>query len=147
MTLVDIAEKPIVKRRAKAVGKLKLKESTIERIREGTVPKGDVIGAAELAALSGVKGTPLLVPHTHPILIEGVKSSWEILEDKVIEFKVEVITTGKTGVEIEAIAGVQNALLCIFDMVKSLEKDEKGQYTDTEISGIKVLLKEKGVES
>lgn len=127
---------------ARASGFIRLKEETIRRIEAKDVPKGDVFAVAQTAAIMAVKRTTELIPLTHPIPITGVDVDLKI-EDKGIRVEVEVRSTGQTGVEMEALAGVTGALLTVWDMVKGLEKDESGQYPNTCIEEIRVLKKVK----
>jgi cyclic pyranopterin phosphate synthase len=140
--MVDITEKPPVFRRAIASGSIKLQKATITTIKNGQVKKGDVLTTARLAAVLAVKDTPRLIPLCHPISITGLDVSFE-LESERIQAIVTVTSFGKTGVEMEALTGVSVALLNIWDMVKYLEKDETGNYPETEIDEIKVLEKRK----
>ncbi|MFQ6136789.1 MAG: cyclic pyranopterin monophosphate synthase MoaC [Candidatus Hydrothermarchaeales archaeon] len=141
--MVDISEKKKVLRVAKAKGRIKLKDSTVKLIREGKVEKGNVLTTAQIAATLAVKRTPEMIPMCHPIPITGVDVDFKFFGDE-IEAVVEVKSLGKTGVEMEAITGVSVALLTIWDMVKAVEKDEKGQYPITRITDIRVLEKIKG---
>jgi len=141
--MVDIGEKSEVKRTATARGRIFLRDSTLQAIREGAVVKGNVLATARIAATLAVKDTPRLIPMCHSILISSINV--EFSEDAgYIETKVTVTSLGKTGVEMEALTGVSVALLTIWDMVKSAEKDEDGQYPCTSISGIEVIEKRKG---
>ena len=141
--MVDITAKPPLFRKATASGTIRLKESTIKAIRAGQVKKGDVLGTARLAAILAVKDTPRLIPLCHPIPITGLEVNFE-LEGERVRATVTVTSVGKTGVEMEALTGVAVALLNIWDMVKYLEKDETGNYPETEIEEIRVLQKKKG---
>lgn len=140
--MVDITEKPPVFRKAIASGSIKLHKSTIEAIKSRKVKKGDVLTTARLAAILAVKDTPRLIPLCHPIHITGLEVIFK-LGVKKIQALVTVSSFGKTGVEMEALTGVSAALLNIWDMVKYLEKDETGNYPETEIDGIKVIEKKK----
>jgi cyclic pyranopterin phosphate synthase len=140
--IVDITEKPPVFRRAIASGSIRLQKATIRTIKNGQVKKGDVLTTARLAAVLAVKDTPRLIPLCHPISITGLDVNFE-LESERIRAIVTVTSFGKTGVEMEALTGVSVALLNIWDMVKYLEKDETGNYPETEIDEIKVLEKRK----
>ncbi|MFX0174120.1 MAG: cyclic pyranopterin monophosphate synthase MoaC [Candidatus Hodarchaeota archaeon] len=141
--VLDISSKQTQRRIATAVGTLYLSKESINRINTETIEKGNPIVNAKLAALHAVKKTPELVFMAHPIPIEGVNTEIEI-KDNSINAKVTVITTAKTGVEIEALAGVMNALLAVFDMCKMYEKDATGNYpTSTRIDNIHVASKEK----
>lgn len=141
--MVEISDKKDVRRVARAKGKIKLREETIELIRAGKVEKGNVLTTAQIAATQAVKRTPELIPLCHPLQITGVKVDFKLREGEVMAI-VEVTTIGKTGVEMEAVTGVAVALLTIWDMVKAVEKDEHGQYPRTEISEIRVIEKIKG---
>ena len=141
--MVDITEKPPVFRRARASGSIRLRESTIEAIKSGQVKKGDVLATARLAAILAAKDTPRLIPMCHPIHLTGLEVSFQLQPERV-EAYVTVTSVGRTGVEMEALAGVSAALLNVWDMVKYLEKDESGNYPDTAIEEIRVEQKEKG---
>jgi cyclic pyranopterin phosphate synthase len=141
--MVDISDKPAVPRRAMASGFIHLKEETLEKIRAGKVPKGDVLTVAQTAAILAVKRTPEIVPLTHPIPLTSTDVGFKF-EDAGIRVKVEVQSIGQTGVEMEALVGVTSALLAIWDMVKGLEKDDAGQYPTTSITDVKVIEKVKG---
>ncbi|MEM1701815.1 MAG: cyclic pyranopterin monophosphate synthase MoaC [Desulfurococcaceae archaeon] len=138
--MADITSKDESFRVATATGFIKLRPETIERIKNNLVEKGDVLTISSIAAIIGVKNTPLLLPLTHNIPITNVDVKYEIAENGIRVF-VTVKSTAKTGVEMEALMGVATALLNIWDMVKKYEKDEKGQYPDTAITEIKVLEK------
>ncbi|HIP16449.1 MAG TPA: cyclic pyranopterin monophosphate synthase MoaC [Methanothermococcus okinawensis] len=140
--MVDISDKEDKNRVCIARGFIKLKPSTVEAISKGEVIKGDVLTTAQVAAIMAVKNTPSIIPLCHPIPITGVDVKFKTKKDG-IEVEVKVRTTYKTGVEMEALTGVSVALLTIWDMVKSIEKDKDGQYPDTEIDSIKVVSKKK----
>lgn len=144
--MVDISEKEIVDRRAIASGEILLSDSTIERIKNGTVEKGNVLSTARTAAILGVKRTPELVPMCHQIPITGVDVDFTFEKNSLVA-NVEVRSLGRTGVEMEALTGVSVALLTVWDMVKSIEKDNTGNYPHTSISNIRVLEKVKGTKT
>ncbi len=141
--IVEIGAKPVVERRAEARGCLHLKKSTKQHIVGDTVSKGHVLEASTIAAIQAVKETPRIIPHCHPIPLEGTKVSWT-WDESDLWVTVSVSAHYKTGIEMEAMTGVCAALLCAFDMVKSLEKDEHGQYPTARISSVEVLHKFKG---
>ncbi|MDD3976541.1 MAG: cyclic pyranopterin monophosphate synthase MoaC [Methanomicrobium sp.] len=144
--MVDVTEKPDVGRIAVASGRIYLREETIENIRTGESLKGNVLSTARVAAIMGVKETSKLIPMCHPLPIGGVSVDFEDGGDEnYIEAVCTVKTYGKTGVEMEALTGTSIALLTIWDMVKSAEKDEEGQYPETGIEDIHVVKKEKFV--
>lgn len=141
--MVDVSEKDDVPRLARAKGEIVLSEETIKKIKAGNVEKGNVLATAQVAAVLAVKKTPEIIPMCHLIQITGVDVDFEI-GNWTIAAIVEVRTVGKTGVEMEALTGVSAALLTIWDMVKSAEKDESGNYPNTSIRNIRVLEKHKG---
>jgi cyclic pyranopterin phosphate synthase len=141
--MVDISGKADVVREATAAGKIFLKEETLAAIREGTVVKGNVLATARVAATLSVKNTPSLIPMCHAVPVSAIVVDFSDGEG-FIEARVRVKSSGKTGVEMEALTGVSVALLTIWDMVKSAEKDEHGQYPVTRIEDIRVIEKRKG---
>lgn len=140
--MVEVSDKPVVKRTAIAQGRIHLKNETIELIEKEEIKKGNVLTTAQIAAIGAVKSTHHLIPLCHSLKITGVDVSFD-LNRETIEVEVSVTSLGKTGVEMEAITGVSVALLTIWDMVKSVEKDDNGQYPSTRISDIVVLEKRK----
>ena len=141
--IVPIGHKPIVERSAVATGLLRLSSDSADAIRNGLIAKGDVLEASTVAAIQAVKDTPRIIPHCHVIPIEGCNVAWDWEEDS-LRCTLSVSAHWKTGVEMEAIVGVSAGLLCAWDMVKSLEKDDQGQYPETQIESIQVLEKKKG---
>ena len=141
--VVEIGTKPIVERRATATGLLHLNSNSADAIRSGTVEKGDVLEASTIAAIQAVKDTPRIIPHCHPIPLEGCKVDWS-WEGNSLRCTVSVSAHYKTGIEMEALTGVSTGLLCALDMIKSSEKDADGQYPNTMISDIVIVEKFKG---
>lgn len=142
--MVDISEKDVVRRRAVAVGRIVLSADTIAAIKAGSIEKGNVLATARIAAITAIKQTSSIIPMCHQIPITGIDVDFEMMEmDDAIHAAVEVKSVSRTGVEMEALCGVSVALLTIWDMVKSAEKDEGGNYPDTAISGIRVVEKVK----
>ena len=141
--MVDISGKGDVTRVATAAGKIYLRPETLAAIREGKVLKGNVLATARVAATMAVKNTANVIPMCHPIPISSVSVDFTEGEG-FIGASVTVKMTGKTGVEMEALTGVSVALLTVWDMVKSAEKDSDGQYPVTAITDIRVLEKKKG---
>jgi len=142
LSIVDISKKSPTYRRCIAEGFLKLKPSTLDAIKRRTLPKGDPIATAQTAALLAIKKTPTLIPHCHPLRITYASVRIEP-EANGVRVLTEVAAEEKTGVEIEALVGTAIALVTLWDLVKSLEKDERGQYPTTAITEIKVITKEK----
>ena len=141
--IVEIGSKPIVERKASATGLLHLKSETYQAIIDKTVKKGDVLEASTIAVIQAVKETPRIIPHCHPIPLEGCKVDWE-WEGTSLRCTVHVSAHYKTGIEMEALTGVSAGLLCVLDMIKSYEKDDDGQYPDASITDLKILDKRKG---
>ena len=141
--IVEIGSKPVVQRKATATGLLHLQQETKQAIVEKSVKKGDVLEASTIAAIQAVKETPRIIPHCHPIPLEGCKVDWA-WEGTSLRCTVHVSAHYKTGIEMEALTGVSAGLLCVLDMVKSYEKDEQGQYPDATITDLKILEKRKG---
>ncbi len=141
--MIDITDKNTVKREAMATGTIKLNKETIKLIREKQVKKGDVIETAKIAGTIAVKNTSGMIPYCHPVPVMSIDFNFEV-EDSKIVVTCRVKAIYRTGVEMEAINGVQVALLTIWDMVKYLEKDETGNYPDTSIGNVTVVYKRKG---
>ena len=138
--MVDISSKEEVSRRAIASGEIQLKPVTIEAIKNKQIIKGSVLETARIASIMAIKNTSYVIPMCHQIPITGIDVQFDLGYDNV-KVTVDVRTIGKTGVEMEALQGVSVALLTIWDMVKSVEKDETGNYPFTAIKNIIVLEK------
>ncbi len=123
MGMVDITSKKVTVRTAKAAGSVLLGAEAFEALQRGECPKGDVLATAKVAALQAVKSTPATIPMCHPILIEAVEVGFSLDEaGKSVGVTVAVKSTGKTGVEMEALCGVAGACLTIYDMLKYIGK-------------------------
>jgi cyclic pyranopterin phosphate synthase len=140
--MVEVGDKPVTRRTAVVSGKIYLKKSTIKLVKNEEIKKGNVLTTAQIAAISAVKSTHHLIPLCHSLRITGVDVDFQV-ERNYIMISVNVNSMGKTGVEMEALTGVSVGLLTIWDMVKSVEKDENGQYPSTYISEIEVVKKMK----
>jgi len=138
----DIADKPVVYRKATATGRIVLDRKTLRLIRRGKLEKGDPVAISKTMAILAVKKTPEMLALCHPLRIEHVEVVETLREDS-IEATVTVSAHEKTGVEMEALTAVSVALLNIWDVVKAYEKDEGGQYPSTRIEGIRVVEKVK----
>ena len=141
--IIDVGSKPIVSREAVATGVLNLSPASLDVVANGRFPKGDVREASTVAVIQAVKETPRTLPHCHPIPIEGCTVDW-MIEKEFLRCTVTVRTHWTTGVEMEALCGVNAGLLCAWDMLKSVEKDSNGQYPVAQIDGVRVLRKSKG---
>jgi cyclic pyranopterin phosphate synthase len=142
MGMVDVTEKPVIKRTAEASGRLYLSNKTIETIKAGKVKKGDPLLIAEVAGMNAAKQTHMLIPHCHQIALDMVNVEYKINDNSIDAF-CTVIAKARTGVEMEALIGVSVALNTIWDTVKYIEKDKDGQYPGTKITDIKVVYKKK----
>jgi cyclic pyranopterin phosphate synthase len=121
--MVDVSEKKITSREAVAQGAVHMAPATLAAIRDGEVPKGDVLAAARIAGIMAAKRTPELIPLCHTLLLSKVAVDFEI--DEVASRVVITATVrckGQTGVEMEALTAVSVAALTIYDMAKALEK-------------------------
>lgn len=121
--MVDVSEKDITCRTAIAQGKIKVNQAVMEAVIAGNVKKGDVLGVARVAGIMGVKQTHNLIPMCHPLMIQKCSVDFEINHEELsITVICKVKTEGKTGVEMEALTGVNIALLTIYDMCKAIDK-------------------------
>jgi len=143
MGMIDITEKPIVRRMAQASGRILLSSKSIKEIKAGRIKKGDPLQVAEVAAMNAAKQTHLLIPHCHQIPLDLVSVQFNVNDD-CVEANCIVSAQARTGVEMEAVIGVSMALNTLWDMVKYIEKDAQGQYPHTRITDIRVLTKKKG---
>ena len=136
--MVDVSDKPATTRTATAAGNIKMSQEAFEIIVEGRATKGDVLGVARLAGIMGAKKTPDLIPLCHPLALSKV--TVEISPDPHLPgltIEATVKTTGKTGVEMEALTAVSVAALTVYDMVKAVEKSMT-------ISNIRLIHKDGG---
>ena len=121
--MVDVSDKPITHRTAIATGSIQVGAEIMEHLTAGTVAKGDVLGVARVAGIMSVKRTSDLVPMCHPLPVTKCTIDFEIeKENGIIRTFCTVKTDGKTGVEMEALTGVQVTLLTIYDMCKAIDK-------------------------
>jgi cyclic pyranopterin phosphate synthase len=97
-----------------------MSEETARAVREGTVPKGDPLPVARVAAVMAAKNTPDIIPYCHPLPVESVKVRFSVGEDR-IEVETETKTSAKTGVEMEALTAASVAALTLYDMLKQLD--------------------------
>jgi len=120
--MVDVSAKPITVRTATAAGRVVMKLETMLMIKNHTASKGDVLGIARIAAINAVKLTPSMIPLCHAILIDGVDVRFDFFDDMTLSCEVDVRSTGRTGVEMEALTGVAAACLTVYDMCKSVDR-------------------------
>ncbi|MBC8477421.1 MAG: cyclic pyranopterin monophosphate synthase MoaC [Dehalococcoidia bacterium] len=124
--MVDVTEKPDTHRQAVARGLVRMQPATLELIKKGQVAKGDVLSVAQLAGITAAKQTPNLIPLCHPILISNVRIEFDIDDrESTVEITATVESTGKTGVEMEAMTATTIAALTIYDMCKAVDRGMK----------------------
>jgi len=122
--MVDVSEKKSTTRVAVAKGAITMKKETLQKIIDGQMKKGDVLGVAQIAGIMGVKRTADLIPMCHNIFISGSDIDFEIDEvNSRILIEATVKNRGQTGVEMEALMAVSVAALTIYDMCKAVDKE------------------------
>lgn len=135
--MVDVSAKDDTARVATAEAIVRMRRETLALIQSGGVPKGDVLATARLAGIMAAKRTPDLIPLCHPLAITGVTVDLEPAGDTALRISATVKTTGKTGVEMEALTAAAVAALTVYDMCKAVEK---GMV----IEGVRLLEKSGG---
>lgn len=121
--MVDVSGKVLTSRTAVAKGTIHVNEAVMCAVLDGTVKKGDVLGVARVAGIMGVKQTSSLIPMCHPLMIQKCSVDFEVDEPGLqITAICTVKTEGQTGVEMEALTGVNVTLLTIYDMCKAIDK-------------------------
>jgi cyclic pyranopterin monophosphate synthase len=121
--MVDVSDKEATSRVAVARGEIRMEAATLSAIQAGVIAKGDVLGVAQVAAVMAAKRTWEFIPMCHPLMLTNVEVAFEIdaVESRV-GIEVQVKTTGKTGVEMEALTAVSAAALTIYDMCKAIDR-------------------------
>lgn len=136
--MVDVGGKPVSERSARAAGAVTMKPETLQLIREGEIKKGDVLSIARIAGIMAAKRTADLIPLCHPLPLEKIGLELTINEPaSAIEITASVKTSGKTGVEMEALTAVSAAALTIYDMAKAVDREMR-------ITDIRLLEKRGG---
>ena len=122
--MVDVSEKPVTKRTARAQARVLVNEETFRLIQSGGTKKGDVLSTAQIAGIMAAKKTAELIPMCHPVITDAIdlKLVPETKTHSVLILS-EVSCTGRTGVEMEALSAVSVAALTVYDMCKALQKD------------------------
>ena len=121
--MVDVGRKDNTEREAVARGRVTMKPATLEQIRSARLKKGDVLATARIAGIMAAKKTPDLIPLCHPILISNITIEFDLSANDAGEITARVKSTGKTGVEMEALVAVSVAALTIYDMGKSADRE------------------------
>lgn len=121
--MVDVGEKPVTQRRARARTRLRMSPQTVAAIVAGDVAKGDVLGTARLAGIMAAKQTAMLIPLAHPIALSFVDVQASVDVDRgLVVLTSEVAVAAQTGVELEAMVACSVAALTVYDMIKGLER-------------------------
>lgn len=122
--MVEVGDKDETRRTAIARGTIRMAPETLERVMTGSVKKGDVLAVAQVAGIMAAKRTPEIIPMCHTLMLTGVDLTFSCIPaESRIAIEAEVRTTGKTGVEMEALHAVTAAALTIYDMCKAMDKD------------------------
>jgi cyclic pyranopterin phosphate synthase len=135
--MVDVGDKPVTVRTASAASRIIMSMEAAEAIRRDSLSKGNAISVSRIAALSAVKQTSQLIPLCHLVLIDGATVDFEWIDPKTLECRVAVRSTGRTGVEMEALTAASVAALSIYDMCKSIDRS-------MEIQNVRLLEKTGG---
>lgn len=121
--MVDVGAKPVTQREATAEGWVRMAPQTLALVEERRAAKGDVVTLAEIAAVQGAKKAPDLIPLCHPIGLDGVDVVVRAVPEYLgLHITVTARVTGRTGVEMEALAGVSAACLTVYDMLKAVDR-------------------------
>lgn len=134
--MVDVTDKPQTFREAEAEGRVRMARETVELIRSGGAPKGDVLAVAQVAGIMAAKRTHELIPMCHPLRLTGVDIAFTLEEDAV-HIRSKVKCKGETGVEMEALTAASVAALTVYDMCKAVQRN-------MEITDVRLLRKSGG---
>ena len=121
--MVDVSQKADTEREAVARGRVMMKPTTLAQIRKAGLEKGDVLSVARVAGIMAAKKTPDLIPLCHPLLIGNIVIEFDLARDDSIGITAKAKSTGKTGVEMEALVAVSVSALTIYDMCKALDRE------------------------
>jgi cyclic pyranopterin phosphate synthase len=120
--MVDVSQKGDTVRQAVAVGGVRMKPATLEKIRQNQLKKGDVLAVARVAGIMAAKRTPELIPLCHPILVSDITVSFDFVDQDFIKIMATAKSIGKTGVEMEAMVAASVSALTIYDMCKAIDR-------------------------
>ena len=136
--MVDVTAKAVTHRVAVAAGEIRMAPETLQKVREGTMKKGDVLAVAQVAGIMAAKRNADIIPMCHPLMLTGVDIDFALEDDPSrVEIRATVSCNGETGVEMEALTAVSAAALTIYDMCKAVQKD-------MQITNIRLLRKSGG---
>ncbi len=133
--MVDVGEKGVIRRTAKASGNVRMSSETVSMLRERALPKGDALNTARVAGVMAAKRTPDLIPLCHGLNLTSVDVDFEV-GDEGVEIVATALASDRTGVEMEALTAVSVAALTLYDMCKAVDKE-------MEIGDIKLVEKTK----
>ncbi|GAC1419916.1 MAG: cyclic pyranopterin monophosphate synthase MoaC [Candidatus Velthaea sp.] len=122
LIMVDIGEKAVTSRMARAEARIRMATPTAAALRAATLPKGDAFTAAQLAGILAAKQTGNLIPLAHPLPLSSVEVSFDWVDESTLRVETRATTSGRTGVEMEALVAAGIAALTIYDMCKAMEK-------------------------
>lgn len=134
--MVDVSAKEVTARTAVAEGYVEMTSEVVRLLAQGELPKGEALGVARIAGILGAKATSTLIPLCHPLVLDGVDIDVEP-QDGRVRIEARVHTSGRTGVEMEALTAVSVAALTVYDMIKAVDRAAV-------ITGIRVLAKAGG---
>lgn len=120
--MIDVSEKPVTLREARARAIVRMNKATLSAIKEGKIEKGDVISVAKIAGITGAKNTPNLLPLCHPIPLTSVNIDIFFDSEDTLRIESTVRAEGKTGVEMEALVAVASSALTVYDMCKRIDR-------------------------
>ncbi len=121
--MVDVSDKEVTTRQATAESMVRMAPDTLKQIKAGTIGKGDVLAVAQVAGIMAAKRTSDWIPMCHPLSLTGINIEFSDNDNDELYIEGTVKTTGKTGVEMEALTAVSAAALTVYDMCKALQKD------------------------
>jgi cyclic pyranopterin phosphate synthase len=120
--MVDVGDKPVSRRLARASGCVRMAAETLALVRDKRAAKGDVLEVARLAGIMGAKRTSELIPLCHPLPIDSVKIDFEFVDDQTLRIEATLQVEAKTGIEMEALTAVSVAALTVYDMCKGVDR-------------------------
>ena len=121
--MIDVGGKPVTQRTARASARLRARPATVERIRAGSLDKGDAVATARVAGIMAAKRTSDIVPLCHPLPLESVEEAVSFPDATTVLVETRVRTTARTGVEMEALVAASAAALTLYDMCKSIDPE------------------------
>ena len=120
--MVDVSEKAVTYRTARAAGRVWMNPETLEKVRQGGMAKGDVLAVAQVAGIMAAKRTWELIPMCHPLSLTSIDITFAFREN-ALDIQAQVKCSGETGVEMEALTAVSAAALTVYDMCKAVQRD------------------------